>query len=77
MFIRQQRSPARTVCAPVASMSAAFSSAILTEISGYLTQKVPPKPQHTSASACSSIDSPSTSNTGPLTRSAPAQAADR
>ena len=45
---RQPRSPASTVSAPVAAMSAALSATILSEISGYLTQNVPPKPQHTS-----------------------------
>ena len=50
MFIRQPRSPASSNSAWLASTQAAFSETILLEISGYFTQKVPPKPQQTSAS---------------------------
>jgi hypothetical protein len=42
MFIRQPRSPASTVSAPVAAISAVFFSTIAFEMSGYFTQKVPP-----------------------------------
>ena len=49
MFKRQPRSPARTNSAPVATMSVALSLTILSEMSGYLTQNMPPKPQHVSA----------------------------
>ena len=60
MLSRQPRSPASTASAPVAAMSAALSVTILSEISGYLTQNVPPKPQHTSAPGNSVKLSPST-----------------
>ena len=60
MFIRQPRSPASTRSAPVASISAVLSLTILVEISGYLTQNVPPKPQQTSASGSSTSSSPRT-----------------
>src|SRR5262249_26769538 len=53
MFIRQPRSPASRSCASVAATFAAFFSTIALEMSGYLTQNVPPKPQHTSASRIS------------------------
>ena len=53
MFIRQPRSPASSVSAPVAAMSADLSPTMAFEISGYFTQKVPPKPQQTSASGSS------------------------
>ena len=53
-------SPASTVSAPVAAMSFALSATMRPEMSGYLTQKVPPKPQHTSGAASSVNSSPST-----------------
>ena len=43
MFSRQPRSPASTVSAPVATMARTLSDTMRTEISGYFTQKVPPK----------------------------------
>src|SRR5262249_26294161 len=60
MFIRQPRSPASSVSAPVAAMCSAFLVTMVFEMSGYFTQKVPPKPQHTSASCISLSASPST-----------------
>src|SRR5262249_34908623 len=60
MLSRQPRSPASSVPAPVAAMSAVLSETILLEISGYLTQKVPPKPQQSSAPGSSTSFSPST-----------------
>ena len=44
----------------VAAAFAAFFSTMALEMSGYLTQKVPPKPQHTSASRISLRVSPRT-----------------
>src|SRR6266478_4619898 len=60
MFSRQPRSPASTASAPVPAMSASLSLTILSEMSGYLMQKVPPKPQQTSAPGSSLRLSPST-----------------
>src|SRR5262249_7945483 len=65
MFSRHPRSPASSVPpslppARVFSMSAALSVTMLSEISGYLMQKVPPKPQQTSAPGSSFSSSPST-----------------
>src|SRR5690348_11643938 len=60
MFIRQPRSPATSMPAPVAATFAAFLPTIALEMSGYLTQKVPPNPQHTSASRISVRVSPRT-----------------
>src|SRR5262249_1124625 len=60
MFIRQPRSPANRVSAPAAAMSLVFSPTMALEISGYFTQKVPPKPQHTSGDFISRRLSPST-----------------
>ena len=60
MFSKQPRSPASSVSAPDATMSAVLSDTIRVEISGYLTQNVPPKPQHTSGSAISTSSSPAT-----------------
>src|SRR6266446_857853 len=60
MFSRQPRSPASTASAPVPAMSASLSLTILSEMSGYLMQKVPPKPQHTSAPGSSLRLSPPT-----------------
>ena len=53
MFSRQPMSPASTVSAPVCWMSFALSPTIRVEMSGYFTQKVPPKPQQISGSAIS------------------------
>ena len=53
-------SAASTVPAPVAAMSLALSATMRPEMSGYLTQKVPPKPQQTSGAESSSSLSPST-----------------
>src|SRR5476651_75206 len=60
MFIRQPRSPASNVSAPDAAMSNDFSPTMALEISGYFTQKVPPKPQHTSGVFISLSFSPCT-----------------
>src|SRR5476649_593676 len=60
MFIRQPRSPANKVPAPVAAISADFSPTMAFDISGYFTQKVPPKPQQTSGVFISLMRSPST-----------------
>src|SRR2546423_9081854 len=60
MFKRQPRSPASTASAPVPTMSASLSLTILSEMSGYLMQKVPPQPQHTSAPGSSLRLSPPT-----------------
>src|SRR5712672_415051 len=60
MFIRQPRSPAISMPAPLAATLAAFLATIAFEMSGYLTQKVPPKPQHTSGSRISVSVSPRT-----------------
>src|SRR5262245_28877949 len=61
MFIRHPRSPASSTSAPLAVTLAIFFFTMSLEISGYLTQKVPPKPQHTSASFISATVSPLTS----------------
>ncbi len=53
-------SPASSVSAPVAAMSFALSPTMRTEMSGYFTQNVPPKPQHVSGSASSRTSNPST-----------------
>ena len=50
---RQPRSPASSVSAPAAAIAAVFFSTMALEMSGYLTQNVPPKPQQTSASGIS------------------------
>ena len=51
----------RAACrAPVAAMFAAFFSTMALEISGYFTQNVPPKPQHTSESRISTRRTPCT-----------------
>src|SRR5262245_5161629 len=60
MFIRQPRSPASSVSAPVATMCSVFLPTITLEIAGYLTQKVPPNPQQTSDSRISSSRNPPT-----------------
>src|SRR6266481_4396473 len=60
MFMRQPRSPAISMPAPLAATLAAFLATIAFEMSGYLTQKVPPKPQHTSGSRISVSVSPRT-----------------
>src|SRR5262245_27849140 len=60
MLSRQPRSPASRVPAPVAAMSAVFSLTILSEMAGYLMQKVPPKPQQISAPGNSASRRPST-----------------
>tara|TARA_R110002096_G_scaffold128486_2_gene276715 strand:+ start:1948 stop:2205 length:258 start_codon:yes stop_codon:yes gene_type:complete len=45
MFIRQPRSAASSVSAPVAAIWRVLSETMAVEISGYFTAKVPPKPQ--------------------------------
>src|SRR5581483_4877978 len=60
MFIRQPRSPASSMPAPVAAIRSALRSTMALEMSGYLTEKVPPKPQQTSASPISTSSSPLT-----------------
>ena len=52
--------PASTRSAPVPAMSSVLLPTILFEMSGYLTQNVPPNPQQTLASFCSRRCSPST-----------------
>ena len=54
MFMRQPRSPASSRSASVAAIFFVFLATMTLEMSGYLTQNVPPKPQQTSAS--SSLD---------------------
>src|SRR5262249_34671062 len=58
MFIRHPRSPASSTPAPLAVTLAIFLRTMSLEISGYLTQNVPPKPQHTSASFISATRNP-------------------
>src|SRR5690625_1775928 len=53
IFIRQPRSPASRSSAPLSSMFSTFFVTIESDICGYLTQKVPPKPQQASVSAIS------------------------
>ena len=60
MFIRQPRSPASSVSAPLRLDLAAFSLTIASESSPYLTAKVPPKPQQISLSSSSTSLRPST-----------------
>ncbi len=48
MFRRQPRSPPTTALAPLASTLLHLRSAIAAETSPNLTEKVPPKPQHSS-----------------------------
>src|SRR5262249_49449233 len=60
MFIRQPRSPANSVPAPLARALATFLATMTLEISGYLTQNVPPNPQQTSASCISVRVNPAT-----------------
>ena len=60
MFSRHPRSPPSSTSAPVATTFPHFSSTRRVEISGYLTQKVPPKPQQVPASRISVSLSPST-----------------
>src|SRR3989442_3609482 len=49
--ITQLASPETTASTPARPIASTFSSRIATEISGYFTEKVPPKPQHVSALA--------------------------
>src|SRR4030095_672157 len=60
MLSRQPMSAASTTPAPVASMLATLSSTMRLEMSGDLTQKVPPKPQHGSPFGSSLNESPLT-----------------
>src|SRR5271167_1179629 len=60
MLIRQPRSPASSVSAPLAATLALFWPTIASDNSPYLTANVPPKPQHTSASGKSTRRNPST-----------------
>src|SRR5215212_146103 len=58
MFMRQPRSPASSVGAPVSAMRFVLSSTMAFEMSPYFTAKVPPKPQQTSESAISTSSRP-------------------
>ena len=60
MFMRQPRSPPSRVSAPDSSIERILSSTIFSEIAGYSDTKLPPKPQHTSASSISDTASPLT-----------------
>ena len=50
MCSRQEASHAHTASAPLARTLSSFASSIAAETSAFLTAKVPPKPQHSSAS---------------------------
>ena len=54
MCMRQLLSQAARASAPVAEAKSSLSFSIAPEISGYFTEKVPPKPQQTSD--CSHFD---------------------
>src|SRR5215207_7851357 len=58
--IKQLASPDTTASTPARSMASIFSSRIATEISGYLTENVPPKPQQASAFWSSTNSAPRT-----------------
>src|SRR6266550_8314159 len=58
--IRQLASPDTTASTPARSMASTFSSRMATEISGYFTENVPPKPQHASAFGSSTSSAPVT-----------------
>src|SRR5579872_5418741 len=60
IFIKQPRSPASNVVAPLAAIFAVFCVTIASESSPYLTANVPPKPQQTSGDFISLSSSPST-----------------
>src|SRR5260370_619110 len=58
--IMQIESQAITVSAPLRSILAIFSSPMALEISGYLTENVPPNPQHDSELSISTSSEPGT-----------------
>ena len=60
MLSRQEASPAVTNSAPVDSTATTLSATIAAEVSAFLTLKVPPKPQHSSAPGRSTRSMPST-----------------
>ena len=65
MFIRQLLSPATSTSAPVSRTWRALSATIATDVSAFLTAKVPPKPQHSSARGSSTSSSPRTASQQP------------
>ena len=69
MFIRHELSPATSTSAPVSRTCRALSAAMATEVSAFLTAKVPPKPQHSSARGSSTRSSPRTSRSSRKGRS--------
>ena len=58
MCIRQLLSQAAKASAPVADAKSSLSFSIAPEISGYFTEKVPPKPQQTSDCSISTSSMP-------------------
>ena len=62
MCIRQELSPATSTSAPVSRTCRALSAPIATEVSEFLTAKVPPKPQHSVADGRSTSRSPRTAS---------------
>ena len=60
MCIRHELSTAHSTCAPVLITAAHLSAPMAAEMSGFLTENVPPKPQHTSAEGSSARSSPRT-----------------
>ena len=60
MCIRQELSPAVQTSAPVSSTCRILSASIAVEVSAFLIAKVPPNPQHSSASGSSTSWRPST-----------------
>jgi len=60
MCIRQELSAATRYCAPLSTACATLSAPIAAETSGFFTEKVPPKPQHSSAPGSSTSSRPST-----------------
>ena len=76
MCMRQELSAAVTTSARVSPTARCLSVSIAVETSGFLTAKVPPKPQHSSASGSSISSSPRTarsSRSGASPRRRPAQ----
>src|SRR6185437_5976953 len=69
MCIRQELSAATRYCAPVPTALASLSVPIATETSGFLIEKVPPNPQHSSAPGSSASSSPATARSSRTGRS--------
>ena len=63
--IRHELSPATITSAPVSRTCAALSAPIATDVSGFFTAKVPPKPQHSSAAGRSPGGCPRTAREQP------------